>query len=100
MVKDPVVVFEILSPGTSYKDRIEKNREYRATPSIQRYVILGVASGGHSVCTRQQRLGGRLPDADADPGMPEIGIGAGSSIGVPYLIPALGLACFVRGSRL
>jgi Uma2 family endonuclease len=40
VVHDPVVVFEILSPGTSYKDRIEKNREYRATPSIQRYVIL------------------------------------------------------------
>ena len=40
MVQDPVVVFEILSPGTSYKDRIEKNREYRATPSIRRYVIL------------------------------------------------------------
>jgi Uma2 family endonuclease len=40
VVHDPVVVFEILSPGTSYQDRIEKNREYRATPSIQRYVIL------------------------------------------------------------
>jgi Uma2 family endonuclease len=40
VVENPVVVFEILSPGTSYRDRIEKNREYRATPSIQRYVIL------------------------------------------------------------
>jgi Uma2 family endonuclease len=40
VIHDPVVVFEILSPGTSYKDRIENNREYRATPSIQRYVIL------------------------------------------------------------
>lgn len=28
VVHDPVVGFEILSPGTSYKDRIEKNREY------------------------------------------------------------------------
>lgn len=37
---DPVMVFEILSPSTSIVDRIEKNREYRATPSIQRYVIL------------------------------------------------------------
>src|SRR5580704_15670821 len=27
VVHDPVVVFEILSPGTSYKDRFEKNRE-------------------------------------------------------------------------
>jgi Uma2 family endonuclease len=40
VIKDPVVVFEILSPGTSRTDRIEKLREYRATASIQRYVIL------------------------------------------------------------
>jgi Uma2 family endonuclease len=30
----------MLSPGTSRTDRIEKLREYQATPSIQRYVIL------------------------------------------------------------
>jgi Uma2 family endonuclease len=40
VVTDPVIVFEILSESTSYIDRIEKNREYRDTPSIQRYVIL------------------------------------------------------------
>jgi Uma2 family endonuclease len=40
VIHDPVVVFEILSPGTSYKDRFEKNWEYRDTPSIQRYVML------------------------------------------------------------
>ncbi|MEJ0016169.1 MAG: Uma2 family endonuclease [Acetobacteraceae bacterium] len=40
IVPQPVVVFEILSPGTSRTDRIEKLREYQATPSIQRYVIL------------------------------------------------------------
>jgi Uma2 family endonuclease len=39
-VEDAVVVFEILSPSTSAVDRIIKNREYRDTPSIQRYVIL------------------------------------------------------------
>lgn len=37
---NPVVVFEILSPTTQGIDRIVKNREYRDTPSIQRYVIL------------------------------------------------------------
>ncbi len=37
---DSVIVLEILSESTSYTDRIEKNREYRDTPSIQRYVIL------------------------------------------------------------
>ena len=36
----PVVVFEVLSPSTARTDRIEKLREYQATPSIQRYVIL------------------------------------------------------------
>ncbi len=40
VVTDPIVVFEILSEGTSTTDRIEKCAEYRATPSIQRYVIL------------------------------------------------------------
>ena len=40
VVKDPVVVFEVLSPGTARTDRVRKLREYRATPSIQRYVIL------------------------------------------------------------
>ncbi len=40
VIKEPVVVFEVLSPGTSRTDRIEKLREYQATASIQRYVIL------------------------------------------------------------
>ena len=40
VIREPVVVFEVLSPGTSRTDRIEKLREYQATPSIQRYVIL------------------------------------------------------------
>ena len=39
-VTDPTVVFEVLSPGTFHTDRIEKNREYAATASIQRYVLL------------------------------------------------------------
>jgi hypothetical protein len=37
VVRDPIVVFEALSDSTS---RIEKLREYGATPSIQHYVIL------------------------------------------------------------
>ena len=40
VVDDPVIVFEVLSVGTSKTDLIDKNRDYRATPSIQRYVIL------------------------------------------------------------
>ncbi|MGB6175555.1 MAG: Uma2 family endonuclease [Methylocella sp.] len=40
IVTDAIVVFEILGPSTSSTDRIEKHEEYRATPSIRRYVIL------------------------------------------------------------
>jgi Uma2 family endonuclease len=40
VVHDPMVIFEVLSPSTSGTDRIAKNREYQATPSVQRYVIL------------------------------------------------------------
>jgi Uma2 family endonuclease len=40
VIPDPVVVFEVLSPSTSHIDRIEKLREYQATASIRRYVIL------------------------------------------------------------
>ena len=40
IVDRPVVVFEVLSIGTFTADRTDKNQEYRATPSIQRYVML------------------------------------------------------------
>jgi len=53
VIRDPVVVFEVLSPGTSRIDRIEKLREYQATPSIQRYVILEPDSIAATVFTRR-----------------------------------------------
>jgi Uma2 family endonuclease len=40
VVTEPVVVFEILSPSSTGTDMIIKNAEYRATPSLKRYVIL------------------------------------------------------------
>lgn len=40
IIPEPVVVFEVLSSSTASTDRIAKNEEYRATPSIQRYVML------------------------------------------------------------
>ena len=40
VVYEPVVVFEVLSPSTTHNDRIVKAREYQATPSVQRYVML------------------------------------------------------------
>jgi Uma2 family endonuclease len=53
VIREPVVVFEVLSPGTSRSDRIEKLREYQATPSIQRYVILEQDSIAAMVFTRR-----------------------------------------------
>ena len=52
-VDSPVVVFEVVSEDTARTDRIVKLREYQATPSIQRYVILEQKSVGVSVFTRR-----------------------------------------------
>jgi Uma2 family endonuclease len=82
VVHDPVVVFEILSPGTSYQDRIEKNREYRATPSIQRYVILEQSRPAATVYVRSGddwvadvlvgEVGLALPEIDSNIPLPEV----------------------------
>lgn len=47
-----VTVFEVLSPSSGRIDRIIKLREYRAVPSIRRYVILEHASIGLTVFAR------------------------------------------------
>ena len=40
IVPAPMAVFEVLSTSTALVDRIVKNEEYRATPTIQHYVML------------------------------------------------------------
>jgi Uma2 family endonuclease len=70
---DPVVVFEILSPGTSYKDRIEKNGEYRETPSIQRDVILEQSRPAATVFTRAgDDWVGHIVSGETNLALPEI----------------------------
>jgi Uma2 family endonuclease len=49
-----VVVFEVLSPDSGRRDRIEKVREYAAVASIRRYVIIETAGTGLFVLHRQQ----------------------------------------------
>lgn len=75
VIHDPVVIFEVLSPSTSTTDRIVKNQEYRATPSVQRYVIL---EQDRIAATIFSRAGddwvGHILDGDALLSMPEIGI--------------------------
>jgi Uma2 family endonuclease len=75
VVTEPVVVFEILSPTTALIDRIDKNREYRDTPSVQRYVMLEQDRQGVTVFTRTgDDWVGHLVEGDAVLSMPEIGV--------------------------
>ena len=75
VVSDPVIVFEILSPSTSFTDRITKNREYRQTPSIQRYVILEQTSQAATVYTRAgDEWTAEILIGEAELALPETGI--------------------------
>ena len=49
-----VIVFEVISPGTSRTDRILKVREYAAVPSIRRYVMLETTITGLTVLERER----------------------------------------------
>ena len=75
VVRDIVVVFEVLSPSTAGTDQFVKNQEYRATPSIRRYVML---AQDHIAATVFAREGedwiGRVLAAGDMLIMPEIGI--------------------------
>jgi Uma2 family endonuclease len=75
VVRDPVVIFEVLSESTGDTDRIVKNREYRDTPSVQRYVMLEQDRIGATVFARDgdDWTGHVLADGDVL-AMPEIGI--------------------------
>ena len=74
-VRDPVVIFEVLSPSTAAKDRIVKAREYQATPSVKRYVMLEQDRIGATVHIRAQDGWSVLVLKDDDIlAMPEIGL--------------------------
>lgn len=73
---DPVVVFEVLSPGSANTDLVVKNAEYRATPSVRRYVVLQQSHAGATVFARKGEdwIAEPLSGRDAVLHMPEIGI--------------------------
>ena len=74
LVAAPVVVFEILSPATQGVDRIVKNREYRDTPSIQRYVILEQDQQAATVFSRHgDAWTGVVLTGEEIIGLPELG---------------------------
>lgn len=52
LIPGVVVVFEVLSPSSDRADRIEKVQEYRAVPSIRRYVVLEYRSAALTVFSR------------------------------------------------
>ena len=52
VVPGVVVVFEVLSPTSGRTDRIVKLLEYRAVPSIRRYIILEHSGIGLAVSSR------------------------------------------------
>ena len=75
VVHDPIVIFEVLSPGTAAKDRIVKAREYQATPSVQRYVMLEQARIAATVHVRAADGWNVLVLKDGDTlALPEIGL--------------------------
>jgi Uma2 family endonuclease len=57
VVPDPVVIFEIISEITATKDFVTKNAEYRATPSVQRYVVLKQTKAAAAVFCARARIG-------------------------------------------
>jgi Uma2 family endonuclease len=74
VVTDPVIVFEILSESTSTTDRIDKNQEYRNTPSIQRYIILEQTTMAAMVFHRDEEDWiGHLQIGETVLNLPEIG---------------------------
>ena len=74
IAENPVVVFEVVSEGSSSTDLIDKNREYRATPSIQRYAIL-----------QQDRVAAVVFARRGPDWLSEIAAGAGAVLRLPEI---------------
>ena len=78
LVPEVVVVFEVLSSTSGRADRIDKLIEYRAVPSIRRYVVLEHRSAGLTVFSRADGTAdwtAAALTADKTLDMPELGIG-------------------------
>ena len=76
VAEDPVIVFEVTSEGSYQTDLIVKNRSYRATPSIQRYIIVQQAQKAAIVFMRRDEdwLTEIVSGDNAVLHLPEIGI--------------------------
>ena len=97
VVTDPVIVFEILSESTQHTDLVEKNEEYRETPSIQRYIILEQTHIGGIAFVRSDDgrwTSSALDGPEAVVELPEIGI----SLPLGEFYSGMNLAAVNRGS--
>jgi Uma2 family endonuclease len=75
VVRDPVVIFEVLSESTAGIDLVTKNQEYSASQSVQRYVVLTQDAVGGTMFERGATdWVGHLLGADSVLRMPAIGI--------------------------
>lgn len=75
VVHDPVVVFEVLGDETAAGDLLAKNRDYQATPSVRRYVMLAQDRIAATVFARDPAGWlGRLLGAGDTLALPEIGV--------------------------
>jgi Uma2 family endonuclease len=76
VVTEPTVVFEILSGTTTNTDLIDKNQEYRAEPSIQRYIVLEQTNAAAIAFARKGEdwVAEIVAGEDAVLRMPEVGI--------------------------
>jgi len=76
VIENPVIVFEVLSESTANTDIFEKNEEYRATPSIQRYVIIEQTRMAAIMFARKESgwISETLAGGGAQLSLPEVGI--------------------------
>jgi len=76
VIADPVVVFEILSESSTNTDLIDKNQEYRATPSVRRYAVLEQTHAAAVVFVRKgdDWVSEIVSGQDSTLRMPEIGV--------------------------
>jgi Uma2 family endonuclease len=89
-VPNPIVVFEVLSPTSGHTDRIVKLREYRAVPSIRRYVIIEHASAALTLHAR----------ADGEHDWTTTALTSGDTLTCPEIGIAIPVAEFFAGTEL
>lgn len=74
IVPDPVIVFEVIPPTTASVDRLVKNAEYRAIPSVRHCVLVEQNRKGVTVFSRDDgRWTSLILIGDAMLSLPEIG---------------------------